>query len=207
MLLGDPLYFECPICSCVTIKGSILSGNTFGSTLYSDGKRIAPMLPEFPYLTKCKNCDHFYWLNDKTEIRQEEASEGMPQYSAEFLNINEYFEALEKISELDTIHERYIRFQIYWTFHDRVRNNNKLFNNLEEEVLYVGNICKLLEIMQDKHIEDLFSKAEMYRNIGLFDETIAVLDKITNEQKKDYRHIYDSIKEAAIKQNREIFKL
>jgi hypothetical protein len=59
MLIGPNLFFKCPECGKMTVRGSILSGNTFLSRLFSDGKLRAPMLPEFPGIVKCKKCKNF----------------------------------------------------------------------------------------------------------------------------------------------------
>jgi len=68
MTPGPDYIYECPNCGSLLKRGSINSGNTFISTLYSDGKMIAPMLPEFPNLTKCRKCDSILWLSEMKEI-------------------------------------------------------------------------------------------------------------------------------------------
>jgi len=68
MKLGPDYIYECPNCGCFLKRGSIISGNTFRSTLYSDGKRIAPMLREFPNLTKCRKCNSILWLSEMKKI-------------------------------------------------------------------------------------------------------------------------------------------
>jgi hypothetical protein len=49
---GPDYIFECPKCSTLIKRGSLKSGNGFGAKLFSDGKQVAPRLPEFPKLTK-----------------------------------------------------------------------------------------------------------------------------------------------------------
>jgi hypothetical protein len=68
MIPGPNLVYECPKCKRTVWRESLISGNTLGSTLYSDGKRISPMLPEFPFIAKCKECNTFYWLDNKNRI-------------------------------------------------------------------------------------------------------------------------------------------
>ena len=57
MLPGPNYIYKCPSCGNFIKIGSLISGNTYGAKLYSDGKRVAPMMPEFPDLTKCKKCN------------------------------------------------------------------------------------------------------------------------------------------------------
>jgi predicted nucleic-acid-binding Zn-ribbon protein len=68
MNIGPDLYYKCPKCGKTSFRGSLLSGNTFGGKFFSDGKLIAPMLPEFPAIIRCKNCKDFYWLSDENQI-------------------------------------------------------------------------------------------------------------------------------------------
>lgn len=46
MLPGPTIIIACPLCGQYAKKRTIISGNTFGAKLWSDGKRISPMLPE-----------------------------------------------------------------------------------------------------------------------------------------------------------------
>ena len=68
MIPGPTYLYECPNCQTVITRDSISSGNTFGAVLYSDGKTDAPMLPRFPDLTKCRQCQTIFWLSKTKEI-------------------------------------------------------------------------------------------------------------------------------------------
>ena len=62
MIQGSDYIYKCPKCGNLLKKLTLISGNTFQGTVYSDGKSIYPMLPEIPNLTKCKKCDEIFWL-------------------------------------------------------------------------------------------------------------------------------------------------
>jgi hypothetical protein len=204
MLLGDIIFYKCPKCGSYTHKESLLSGNTFGAKNYSDGKQIAPMLPTFPYLNKCENCGHFYWLNNKTKADINSVSDSSKKHTARFLEIDEFKGALMYMKDLDAAHERYIRNQIYWSFNDRTRNGKDIFINEDEEILYISNILFLFDLLDENKTEDLITKAEMHRNIGLFDDAIKYLDKIEN---KDFKWVVDRIRNKAINGEKEVFLL
>lgn len=72
---GKDLVYRCPQCGNFLRRQSISSGNTFIATVYSDGKMIAPMLPEFPNLTKCKKCNSIVWLSDLVRITNNDSSQ------------------------------------------------------------------------------------------------------------------------------------
>ena len=98
---GPDYIYECPKCSNLLKKASNASGNTFGSTLYSDGKMIAPMLPEFPNLTKCTKCDTILWLSEMKEIGTCDAwdKKCKPEWKnavrVDFLGVTDLFRFLE----------------------------------------------------------------------------------------------------------------
>ncbi|RPJ33675.1 MAG: hypothetical protein EHM17_09410 [Verrucomicrobiaceae bacterium] len=49
---------------------TIGSGNTFGATFWTDGKREAPMLPDEPWLRKSPSEGALFWSDECEEIGQ-----------------------------------------------------------------------------------------------------------------------------------------
>jgi len=68
MISGPAEFFKCPNCGQVYTRGSLISGNSSGEILYSDGKSKALMNPDFPLIEKCKNCGKFFWLDYENQI-------------------------------------------------------------------------------------------------------------------------------------------
>lgn len=64
MLPGPDQIIACPSCETPAKYATLLSGNTFGARLWTDGKQEAPMLPRPPAVVKCQHCAAFYWLVD-----------------------------------------------------------------------------------------------------------------------------------------------
>jgi hypothetical protein len=52
MIPGPYLYYKYPDCGMIHVTSSLISGNTFGTECYTDSRRISPMMPEFPRITK-----------------------------------------------------------------------------------------------------------------------------------------------------------
>jgi len=188
MLPGPDEIYKCPKCSNLLKRGSLMSGNTFGATLYSDGKQVAPMLPEFPNLTKCKKCDTILWLNEMKEVGTCEAwsEKSKPEWKnadyADFLSITDLFRALE----LDTVKndkekELSVRHRIWWTFNDRIRNGSKeIFVQETDEVLWKQNCLRLIELLDKKDVNQKIMIAELYRNLGKFDECMELINSLDN---------------------------
>jgi len=81
----------------------MISGNTFGARTFSHGKTIAPMLPEFPNITRCSKCKTIFWLKRAKKIAELNFSDPLWQNikydeEAKFLTTKEYIEALKKKS-------------------------------------------------------------------------------------------------------------
>jgi hypothetical protein len=213
-LPGSTYIYKCPFCSTLIKNGSNLTGNTIGAALFSDGKMIAPMLPEFPNLTKCKKCNFIFWLRDLEPIgscRNEYTSckyEWLTANKAEFLGIKDLFRALKldsvdnnKAKELD------VRQRIWRAFNDRIRNNKgEIFNNNEdgEEDLWKQNCLKLIDLFDVSDINQKIMKAELHRNLGEFEACIELLNSI---DANNYDYVKDKIKAECEKKNKWLIRL
>jgi len=91
MTPGPDLAYKCPNCGKFIARESIGSGNTCGATLYSDGKCIAPMLPEFPYIIKCKKCKVFYWLKDENYMGEYHCGDYLKDEKGEYSWVDRNF--------------------------------------------------------------------------------------------------------------------
>ena len=60
MILNNAEIVACPFCGKKKELLSLVSGNTFGSILWSDGKHISPMLPKVSPVQKCPRCRKYY---------------------------------------------------------------------------------------------------------------------------------------------------
>lgn len=122
MTPGPDRVIACPHCGFLARQHTLISGNTFGAIFWSDGKREAPMLPEFPAVAKCHGCKRFYWVNEakvKGEIELfGDKSQGVPEEwerakPIEHLTIDEYIEALDTGVGSDVEKQRYLRVYFF----------------------------------------------------------------------------------------------
>ena len=100
MIPGPNQIIECPACGKRQLRMSLRSGNTIGARYFSDGKRVADMLPEFPYFVKCPACDVFFKINNKVVVGKtydrEIIEENSKVYLVSFLTIDEYHHAINE---------------------------------------------------------------------------------------------------------------
>ena len=186
MLPGPNYVYRCPNCGNIIQRGSLMSGNTGSEKVYSDGKRIAPMLPEFPNLTKCKKCETFLWLSKLKEIGtynyDDNANvEWQNADIAEFLGVEDYFSALSKGVAENKGEALFIRHRIWWAYNDRIRNGEDLFKVETDELRWTENLKKLKAMLDPSDINHKIMIAEIHRNLGEFERCVNIIKSIDDE--------------------------
>jgi len=219
MIPGPDYIYECPNCGKLLKEGSFASGNTFNARHFSDGSCNAPMLPDFPVLTKCKACDTILNLNTLKEIgtfdydyhydykkgevvnrnnriRWKNILENFLKISikiediprADFLKREDLFCALEVFPQ----HELYIRREIWWSYHKRLKSEfsrNKNISEItkqacllliEDNALYKENCRALIRLLNPKDEQQRIMIAELYRNLGEFDKCVELMDILSD---------------------------
>ena len=172
-----------------------MSGNTFEAKIFSDGKIIAPMLPEFPNLTKCKKCKTIFWLSKLHEIGTFEwgadnNSDWENADEAEFLALDDYFEAITKGIAENTQEEILIRQRIWWSYNDRIRKGQDIFNDESDELRWVDNVKKLEMLLDESDINQKIMIAEINRNLGNFENCISIIHSIDIDDLRWMKEIF-----------------
>jgi hypothetical protein len=204
MIPGPTIILSCPFCGQYAKKRTIISGNTSGSQLWSDGKKISPMMPDFPSLVLCKKCDQFYWVRKELQVeevrdyREFETRNRDIEY-VEFPSFHQYFKALETINA-----ERYIRMKIWWSYNDYFRNGHQSEITLEMQKLNTENLIALIKILDEAVDNDLLMKAEIFRQLGWFDESRQLLIRMSND---DLAWVKEKILIEISNRNDQVFRL
>lgn len=209
MIPGPTYVYECPDCGNLLSKGSLTSGNSYGMKMFSDGKRIAPMLPEFPALIRCEKCQAFVWIYKLKELGTYDWGDTVDAawkdaQKAFFPGIEDYFESLEKRIATGKTEEAYIRRQIWWAYNDRLRNGKEIFNGEEDEMRWRKNLQELLTLFDPTNDEHQILAAEIHRNLGEFEHCVRVIEGVHD---KDLSFMKDKIIEECRRQNRWVVPL
>jgi hypothetical protein len=208
MLPGPSYIYACTNCGNLIKKGSLMSGNTFNSKLYSDGKRVSPMLPEFPDLTKCANCKTILWLSRQEEIGKMRMGDVGNQNwvnadNAQFLSIDDYFVALDTNAQ-NSRDVAIIRKKIWWAYNDRVRDEKKLVDNALDENRWRVNCIELSNLLDPAELNQQVMLAELKRNLGDFKGCIDIIEQIQGEE---FDWLKDKFVAACEEQNTLVFRL
>ena len=125
MLPGPTIVRRCPKCDREITEPTLASGNTFGAQYWTDGKRIARMLPEYPQFVKCPQCSSLFWLEDAEQIGQIEVYQfkTFTFPSARHYDTpteGDYLAAVQH-EKFTPDRERYIRIRAWWFANDQSR--------------------------------------------------------------------------------------
>ena len=186
MVLGPTLVYKCPNCSNILRRGTLVSGNTIGIKMFSDGNNKAPMLRQYPNLTKCNKCETIFWLSKLKEIARYEW--GFDKISgwedgddAKFLEIGDYFKALKNGIFENKTEELLIRRGIWWAYNDRIKKGQNIFVDEDDETQWTDNLKKLINILDKSNTDQKIILAEINRNLGEFENCIAIIESIDDE--------------------------
>lgn len=170
---GNPQILTCPHCGKQKEIMSLLSGNTFGATLWSDNKQIAPMLPEISLVQKCPHCGKYFI---RTRQKAKFADEG---YSFEqgTLTLPEMIEAFKQLADegFENEEEANVRMMLFHAYNDFYYRSKETQEIAEDHhSIFVEQGRWLLENLI---IDDVMA-AEFYREIGEFEKTREILEKL-----------------------------
>lgn len=204
MIPGPVLIIPCPICSFPGKKRTLVSGNTIGADVWSDGKKIAPMLPEYPWLVKCKNCFKFFYTNDSKAIRSinwddEDRKNWDNIEFFDFPTFEEYFEALGT-----DVNEKFLRWKAFQSYNDLIRNKKEDEITIDMRDLYFDNLKSLLYLLSEDDPSELFTVIEINRQLGRFEKCLALLDRVNSQKDGQIKSLF--LKEVEEKNTR-LFKL
>ncbi len=174
MLPGPPQILTCPFCGGHKEVMSLISGNTFQLTLWSDARVDNPMLPRVSQIQKCPHCGKYYFFNDS---KPEYAEDG---YSGELgnLNFDELCEAKHQLDVpgLDKGRLVTLDMMLVWAYNDLSRYFGQTSTQGQTDI-YNSIVDELLSPRLVDMIDPLFH-VELLRENGRFDEAVEELQSI-----------------------------
>jgi hypothetical protein len=177
----------CPHCQGLASYMTLLSGNTFGAVLYSDGKQVAPMLPAPPPVVKCEHCNAVYWMADAREMgmlddddlhTQNSSRKSAKQIVAP--TDEELYAAIDGGMATSVELEKQLRILAWWKWNDRFRKDGA-FAPDQPEQLSAGsrrNLEALAKLVDEVEPGTALLKAEALRQLGEFGRAEEILRKI-----------------------------
>jgi hypothetical protein len=195
MLPAHSALLRCPHCGAKKEILQLMSGNTFGSTLWSDTKHIAPMLPRVSHIQRCPTCGkYFFRTQDVMAGRSDRYGGGTGDLPLEYLK-----QALAQLHPTGD-DESALRFYILWAFNDRYGNMEQSDIPSEEWEYHLDNVHHLLQMDINAMV-----RAELHREIGDFEQATQILQSL--EVEDNIKDFHRQLLQQAQLHNRKVFTL
>lgn len=196
MMPGPDQVIACPSCQGIAKYGTLMSGNTFGARVWTDGKQDAPMLPQPPAVVRCGHCHAFYWLEDAKKVglmeSWSEPAQDVPAawQSAEEVQEpgeSEYYEAIRAGLARNQEQERALRILAWWRSNDAFRDMGEAVVSADRlsEAERISNLQALLLLLNGNDDGILIMRAEALRELGMWQEAEEVLGHIRSDGYSD----------------------
>lgn len=199
MLPAPAQLYKCPHCGKIKPMLSLMSGNTFGGELWSDGRAIYPMLPKLSTIQKCCACGRYSLLNkwkdtgktstnsfgETGDLTYAEAKEAYCELSASTKNASDLRDI--SISFIHTYNDEFSRPRPRSAILEK-RNCDTIsgtFSSPEEDDinLVIDAMTTAIKTIGDSD-NDRLMKAELLRETGRWQEARNILLSISNNELK-----------------------
>ncbi len=172
MLPGPTLIRECSSCGKHIEQRTLMSGNTCGAVFWTDGKRDAPMLPDYPLFGKCPHCGAILWIKQQKEVGElgmwsagnSDAEKFADAQPALFPTVQDYAGFL-KAGMNDKRKERYVRLRAWWAGNDQRREASR---EMPLDSFEIENLRAFITLLDEANDDDRLTKAEALRELGEF---------------------------------------
>jgi hypothetical protein len=174
-----------------------MSGNNLGETLWSDLKSVYPMLPEYPSLIRCSGCNNFIWIKDAKLVDliiyndDKYTDIGFTKHPGFF----DYNDMLNSDFVSDEKERFYIMQRLMWAYNDFIRNNEAETITAEMINIFESNLPALFEMIDAGKPDGIFLKAEILRELKIFDGCIRFLEQ--NKLQGDIEDFAEIIRKKA----------
>lgn len=213
MILNNAEIVACPYCGKHKELLSIVPDNTFKPILWSDGKRITPLLPEVSPVQKCPRCRKYYLYYKQPTKTADHVS-----FTTGDLSYKEWKEAFAQLNADTTLDDRdknVFFMRLIQTFNDRYYRGpapaiytKESIPPQEEYAFIVQIIDSFISYAKLETPSAKLLKAELYREAGMFDQCEETLDAIDYRQLDSYiRNIYDGIKKRMEAKVTKVFRI
>ncbi len=180
---GPAKILSCPYCGGTKQVMTLISGNTFGGTVWSDTRRHYPMLPEVSPIQKCAHCGKYYFIEQAASRYADDY-----EYCGDLgtLNYSELKEAKEQLEHLtlSPMQRWMINHLLFMAYNDEFRRPDKeksLKSSTEEDQHIFASCIEALLAGINSSIDYELFHAELLRESGRFEEAKDILMRHDNE--------------------------
>ena len=141
MITGFAQILTCPQCGGTKKVKRLVSGNTYGQTVWSDNKVFAPMLSRVSFVQKCSSCGAYYLLSRQKTKYSNDFSSNLGELSYE--EMKEAWTALKTLDNLTENERLAMLMMLLWAYNDKY-NRYAVKEIPEDEFLFMKGIINIL---------------------------------------------------------------
>jgi len=192
MKLGPNQIIACPHCGALAHYRALVSGNTLGAVVWTDGRQYAQMMVEPPPVVTCHACATCYWLADAKEIgvvardfpwKVQVPEEWRNAAEVKEPSADEYLDAIEAGLAKGVGKEKALRLLAWWRANDSVREWRFPIKDIPAASPdgFRRNLLRLVDLLTDDNDNDRLMRAEVLRELGDFAAAKQALRKVSAE--------------------------
>ena len=183
MLPAPAQLYACPHCGKKKAMFSMMSCNTFGGTLWSDGRSIYPMRPTISAIQKCESCSSYSLFSQWKECGCDKDN-----YNGTTGNLTyeESREAYIQLMESDCYNDKDILticLEYIHAYNDHFGRDKDSPKENDDIVLFMGATENAIKRLGND-IDSLITKGELHRERKEFDEAREILRQVHNDKNR-----------------------
>ena len=177
MLPGPTVVRACPQCGEPFLEHTLRSGNTFGARFWTDGWQEAPMMPDRPWLVKCRRCAVLFWIDEAKKMASIKPWSKSRKFAdagdVKTPTCSDYYRYLPQAQGEK---EKYVRMRAWWASNSKRRKSAALKSPLTAREK--KNLEAMFTLWGEAEPDETAIKAEIARELGRFEECLRLLQKI-----------------------------
>lgn len=193
---GPDIIRECSKCKTKLEQHTTMSGNTFGAHFWTDGRMVAPMLPDRPWLIKCPKCQSLLWIDELEKLGEQGSWEKDKKWTDTVdpdLPLEEDYLCILQDNRLSDKKKLYAHRRAWWLANDAHRSSKVKTVAFSESQKV--NLQKLAALLNEENPDQRIMKAEVFRELGQFDDCIKLL--LFSFESKRHTEVADYIRSLA----------
>lgn len=181
MLPGPAQLYACPHCGKKKAMFSMLSGNTFDATLWSDGRSIYPMRPSISLIQKCDSCNSYSLFSEWKERGYENNNYSGATGRLTYEETKEAYCSLTEIGRYDNDDTLSICIEFIRSYNDKFNRTADSPEENDDYFLFIKSTDQTIKLLGND-TDSLITKAEIYRERKEFKSASEVLVSVLNEK-------------------------
>ena len=217
-MLKNAYLVPCPSCGHEKPLLCLLSGNTIGSVLWSDGKQECPMLPQLSWVQRCPACKAYFLLRRLPDEGEPEEPDwkhaDKPSSDTGELDYASLADAFVRLGEngFSRKEEKFFRSMLWRAYNDeawrRGSEEDKHAFRKKYGAAAEKNLLALRRLLPRSggFIEVL--RAEILRELGEFEEAKEALDDLReSDEFAPVKRIIEAMRSRAEAKDASVFRL